>query len=302
MGKFMKKKVILWLALFALVSLYSPKIVNVTGKETNVQEDIYKTQVLGDTGSAKSKITLKKAQLLKDASIETSAMAMWEHNNGKTFVSWLFDREEEKELVNYLNGIELGDVVKDLDTSSLESDMYGICIGRKDGTFTGFTWIDGYVIMENGDAYKTDIDFKSITRYSWQDKYESGLTSFPNMYYIAKNNGKWNKKFLDKSNKLKSCGIIMKSGKLNGNKLEVKLKNTTKKELYFGEGFALQARVDGKWYNIPAQKEMAFIDIAYILKAGGLAEMTYDLSAYGELPAGEYRVVADGAFLVFLSE
>ena len=48
--------------------------------------------------------------------------------------------------------------------------------------------------MENGDVYKADIDFKSIKKYTWQDRYESSLTSFPNMYYIAKNNGKWDKK------------------------------------------------------------------------------------------------------------
>ena len=182
--------------------------------------------------------------------------------------------------------------------------MYGIRIGRKDGTFAGITWIDGYVFMENGDVYKADIDFKSIKKYTWQDRYryESSLTSFPNMYYIAKNNGKWDKKFLDKSGKLKSCGIIINSCRLNGSKLEVKLKNTTKNELCYGEGFTLQARIGGKWYNIPAQREMAFNDIAHILKAGGITEMTYDLSAYGQLPAGEYRIVAYGAFSVFLVE
>ena len=72
--------------------------------------------------------------------------------------------------------------------------------------------------------------------------------------------------------------------------------------MFFGEGFALQARVNGNWYNIPAQKEMAFNDIAHILKAGDITEMTYDLSAFGQLPAGEYRIVADGAFSVFLIE
>ncbi len=301
----MKRKVILYITSFALctiISLYSIKSMDVTGKETDVQEDIYLAQVTEDKESIKSTKPLKKAQLLEDASVETSAMAMWEYNGEKTFVSWLFNNKEEKEIVNYFNGIKLGDTVKDLDVSKLKDDMYGIRIGRKDGTFAGITWIDGYVFMENGDVYKADIDFKSIKKYTWQDRYESSLTSFPNMYYIAKNNGKWDKKFLDKSGKLKSCGIIINSCRLNGSKLEVKLKNTTKNELCYGEGFTLQARIGGKWYNIPAQREMAFNDIAHILKAGGITEMTYDLSSYGQLPAGEYRIVADGAFSVFLVE
>lgn len=189
-----------------------------------------------------------------------------------------------------------------MDISRLKGDMYGIEIGRKDGTFAGITWIGGYVFMENGDAYEADIDFKSIKKYTWQDKDDNSLISFPNMYYIAKNNGKWNKNFLEKSSKLESHGIIMKSAKLNGSKLKVKLKNTTKNELCYGEGFALQARIGGKWYNIPAYREMAFADIAHILKAGSETGKTYNLSAYGELPAGEYRIVADGAFSVFLVE
>ncbi len=164
----MKRKVILYITSFALctiISLYSIKSMDVTGKETDVQEDIYLAQVTEDKESIKSTKPLKKAQLLEDASVETSAMAMWEYNGEKTFVSWLFNNKEEKEIVNYFNGIKLGDTVKDLDVSKLKDDMYGIRIGRKDGTFAGITWIDGYVFMENGDVYKADIDFKSIKKY-----------------------------------------------------------------------------------------------------------------------------------------
>ena len=106
----MKRKVILYITSFALctiISLYSIKSMDVTGKETDVQEDIYLAQVTEDKESIKSTKPLKKAQLLEDASVETSAMAMWEYNGGKTFVSWLFNNKEEKEIVNYFNGIKL---------------------------------------------------------------------------------------------------------------------------------------------------------------------------------------------------
>ena len=98
----MKRKVILYITSFALctiISLYSIKSMDVTGKETDVQEDIYLAQVTEDKESIKSTKPLKKAQLLEDASVETSAMAMWEYNGGKTFVSWLFNNKEEKEIV-----------------------------------------------------------------------------------------------------------------------------------------------------------------------------------------------------------
>ena len=44
---------------------------------------------------------------------------------------------------------------------------------------------------------------------------------------------------------------------------------------------------------------MVFNDIAYIMKAGGKTKKTYDLTPYGELPSGKYRIVIEGASAVF---
>ena len=60
----MKRKVILYITSFALctiISLYSIKSMDVTGKETDVQEDIYLAQVTEDKESIKSTKPLKKA-------------------------------------------------------------------------------------------------------------------------------------------------------------------------------------------------------------------------------------------------
>lgn len=106
----MKRKVICYigaLAFCAIISLYSVKNKHVTSKETVVQEDIYASQNLKNTGSIKSTASLKKVQLLEDASIETSAMAMWEHSNGKTFVSWLLIIKKKKRLLITLTRLNL---------------------------------------------------------------------------------------------------------------------------------------------------------------------------------------------------
>lgn len=237
-------------------------------------------------------------QLLKDASIETSAISLWKHNDSKTVSWWLFEQEEEKQIVNYLQGINLGDSVS-VDTSKLKGKMYGVEIGRRDGTFTAFTWIDGYVFLEDGTAYKADIDFDMIEKYAWQDENEMSLASFPNMYYIAKQNGVWNKDFLERSKKLKPHGLTLKVKKLDGTTLKVKLKNKTKKTLNYGEYFSIQTKIDDIWYEIPAKESMAFIDIATMIKAGAKVDKTYDLSAYGELPSGKYRIVVEGTASTF---
>lgn len=238
-------------------------------------------------------------QLLKDACVETSAMCFWEYNNNKAEYCWLFDRDGEQEIVDYINGIKLGDVVKDVDTDKLKGNMYSLEIGSKEGAFISFTWYDGYVFLNNGSIYKADIDFDRIKSYQWQEKDKTSLSLFPNIRYIALKDGKWNTKFLAESRKNRPHGLKITSVKLKGKKLEVKLKNKTKKETYFGEYFSVQAKVDGKWYDIPAKDEMVFNDIAYIMKAGGKTKKVYDLTPYGELPSGKYRIVVEGASAEF---
>lgn len=234
-------------------------------------------------------------QLLKDASVETSAMCFWEYSGSKAQYCWLFDRNGEQEIVDYINGIKLGDAVQDVDIDKLKGNMYSLEIGSKEGTFVSFTWYDGYVFLNNGSIYKADIDFGRIKNYQWQEKNKISLSSFPNIRYIALMDGKWNTKFLSKSKKNKPHGLEITSVQLKGTKLEVKLANKTKKETYFGEYFSVQAKVDGKWYDIPAKEDMVFNDIAYIMKAGSKTKKTYDITSYGELPSGKYRIVVEGA-------
>lgn len=262
----------------------------------NVLTGIKPENTLAQAARKEGKVSI---QPLKDASVETSAMCLWEHNGSITENCWLFDKDGEQEIVDYINGIEISDEVKDFDIDSLSGGLYGIGIGSKDG-WIRLAWCDGYVFLEDGSVYKADIDFGRIkNNYSWQDKDKMPLSSFPNMYYIAKNNGKWNQRFLEKSKKLKSNGLKVTTKKFDGTKLVVKLKNKTKKEVCYGEGFSLQVKLDGSWYCIPARDDMYFIAIANIMRAGQGTKKTYDLSAYGELPSGKYRIVIDGASAVF---
>lgn len=267
------------------LSVSSPNRTDILSRATTTAASVIKTE--------------STPQLLEDVSIETSAISLWKYDNNKTVSWWLFEQEEEKQIISYLQGINLGDAVSEVDINKLTGKMYGIKMGRRDGTFAAFTWIDGYVFLEDGTAYKADIDFDMIEKYTWQDKNEMSLSLFPNMYYIAQQNGAWNKDFLAKSKKLKSHGLTLRVKNFNGTKLKVKLKNKTKKTLSYSEYFSIQTKIDNSWYEIPAKESMVFNDIATIIKAGVKIDKTYDLSAYGELPAGKYRIVAEGTASVF---
>ena len=52
-------------------------------------------------------------------------------------------------------------------------------------------------------------------------------------------------------------------------------------------------RLDGTWYEIPAEREMAFPEIMIMLPDGESAEQTCSLEPYGSLPDGVYRVVME---------
>ena len=63
----------------------------------------------------------------------------------------------------------------------------------------------------------------------------------------------------------------------------------------YGQSFRLEALVEDLWYSIPAEREMAFTAEGLVVPAGSSTEESYDLSAYGKLPAGTYRLVIENS-------
>lgn len=60
----------------------------------------------------------------------------------------------------------------------------------------------------------------------------------------------------------------------------------------YGQAYDLEQLTEGIWQEVPPRKEAVWKDIGYALKAGEPAEVTVKVdSLYGELPAGEYRLV-----------
>ncbi len=72
---------------------------------------------------------------------------------------------------------------------------------------------------------------------------------------------------------------------------DVEYVNHSGKELQGGQWFVVQRQVSGEWYNL-VSAEVAFEDIAYILPDGETTVIPVKWEyMYGELPAGEYRIV-----------
>lgn len=237
--------------------------------------------------------------LIQDASPETSAMALYEYDGTSVKSCWLYDAAREQEVIDYLNKQEVQGIA-DIDVSSLSGPMYGITIGAKDGTERKFTWWDGYWITDTRQVYRVDIDFTEVKKnYDWKDPDTLKLTTFPNLYFLASASGTWNTDLLEKSEELNGKGLSLDIKEQKEDTITVQLINTTKVELTCGEYFGIQAQIDGVWYDIPPEEELAFNDIAQFLPAGEEIEKRYVITAFGNLPSGLYRIVVEGVAAEF---
>ncbi len=70
------------------------------------------------------------------------------------------------------------------------------------------------------------------------------------------------------------------------------LENNSGRDLVFGDGFEIQRKVDGDWYELAPIQDIAFHQVAYDLPAGETVTkpVKWDY-IYGELPSGQYRIV-----------
>lgn len=72
------------------------------------------------------------------------------------------------------------------------------------------------------------------------------------------------------------------------------IQNRTDEELTVGKDFTLLSVTDSGYTDIAPEQEQYFENTEYTLAPGEEETVYYDLSAYGELPAGKYRIV-DGS-------
>ncbi len=92
--------------------------------------------------------------------------------------------------------------------------------------------------------------------------------------------------------------MTIKEGTLTNKGVTVILSSNTDDEYIYGEGFFLEVMKDGKWKKLELISEFAVNLVAFHLEGkmgkGSTAEQQiYWERAYGELPAGEYRLVKD---------
>ena len=231
--------------------------------------------------------------LLPNASVENSALALYSGSGGAAEVTWLFDKEQEQELIEGLEALPVYSGAE-VDLSKLSGDIYALSITDNEGFDVGGLWQDGVWIAGDGSVFKLDIDFPALKeKYSWKESNTLSLANMPNIHYLAKNGGEWNTAYLTKSGEISERGLDFVIQKVENNIIYTEITNPTKEENAVGLYFSLEVKLDGEWYDIPSEQLMMFNDIALIVPAEGSVEQRYDFSGYGDLPAGDYRIVTD---------
>ncbi|MCD7760445.1 MAG: hypothetical protein LUH16_01510 [Clostridiales bacterium] len=236
------------------------------------------------------------ACLLDEADTASSALILY-YYDGETVTSrTCYTTATEDELLEVLN-VSVAPV-ENADLSEWEVPCYGLWTCDGEGYDLTLAYYDGLWLDRDGNVWAGEADFVAC----WDElegEDEDGTLSvlnFPNAGYLAPVNSL----FLAASTVADESGIstmplemTMTVVDLTDGVVTVLIDNQSGYEMEYGEHFALEMERDGEWYVLPPKDALAFIDIAYILPDMEQAEETCDLTAYGELEAGHYRIVKD---------
>ena len=114
-------------------------------------------------------------------------------------------------------------------------------------------------------------------------------------------NKSWDIKNMDVAEELQPQeNITMELIEQTNESFTVEFTNNDNDPWIYGEVFSIQVLVDNEWYIVPS--EMVFNLIGYNLYPNESITKTYDISSYGTLPSGTYRLVVSNLAVEFIIE
>ena len=120
------------------------------------------------------------------------------------------------------------------------------------------------------------------------------------MNYLAKSEGDWNTAVLTPSDYVEAdSAVTVKLIEQTETHLVLEFTNTGAEEWGYGHAFYLETQVNGQWYRIPAEWDVAFTEELMIVMPSAAAQERCWIEPYGVLPAGSYRLVIQGLAIPF---
>ena len=235
--------------------------------------------------------------LMEGASPDTSALAVYYYNGEKVSCYYIYDSDITKNILNELDAVKATEV-ENWSLKNITQPIYGLWITATDGSDIYAAWSNGYWISRTGTVYRFDFSFEDLEKkYLLSDKQEFlSFTHFPCARFLTQDESGWNSMLLTPAEELEPPdGVVMTLESWDQDTVKVNIANNKDSEWMYGEHYNLQLLLDGVWYEVPPMPgQWAFNDIGLIVRADERQNKTYDLTMYGELLPGTYRIVAYG--------
>ena len=186
---------------------------------------------------------------------------------------------------------------EDFTAEKMTFPLYEISLPQEDGFDLFLCWTNGYLIDQQGKAYRFDYDFAKLAQGEWSHKSgKEGLNVFIGRY-LTELEGRWLFDRLPQKEETSGPeGIKMEILSVEQGIVSVEIRNESSRDWMYGKYYHLEV-TDGKnWYDAPyfPRRPLAFEDIGLILPAGESTRRSYSLEPWMPLPTGRYRVVAGG--------
>lgn len=236
--------------------------------------------------------------LFAAASPEDSALMLYICEDGESVRRLMMhDSGDKREIFDALAAVS-AKPAKRWTARDAAMPVYAVWTGRNDGEPGPFelAWSNGYLITPDGAAYKFDFDFAALeTAYDWNGRAETlPIGRLPCSRVLAQDGEGWIRSMLTPAEEPEAPeGISMTLDSIQPGEIAVTFTNDSGERWQYGEFYDLEVMLDGAWYEVPAWTEMDFYAVAYLLHAGESQQKSYNTQAYGELPAGRYRIVVE---------
>ncbi len=243
-------------------------------------------------------------RLWATASPAHSALSFYICDGETTWHGNLYEAEKAEAFLKELSSVG-AKPAKDWSPDKAEYPLYGVAIGDGIDRTIKALWTNGYLLFDDGSVYRFPFDFSNMkSKYAWDLESDRGyLRYLPSARFVAQGEEGWNPEFMVPSRfePDQPEGLTMGLTAVTAEKVEVLFSNHSDRTWSFGASYNIDVLLDGVWYDVPTlpDQELTIPSIAWVLDAGGTHQMTYSLSVFGDLPAGTYRLTAEGMSVEF---
>lgn len=241
-------------------------------------------------------------RLLADASPSSSVLTLYRYDGETALWADLWNLEEEEALLDALSAVE-AKKAPEWTPAMVTLPVYSLTIGRTDGWALEAVWSNGYWIDQEGAAYRFDCDWEELlSGCSLTDtRSQPSATGLSGFRYLVQQGDTWFPDRMAPAGELEAPeGVSMALAGREGDTLTVAYTNSGTERWEYGLDYDIQVLLDGAWYNVPCVPgNWVTLSVACIVSAGESREETYWLEPYGDLPAGQYRLAAEGMTVEF---